>query len=150
MISERTRLSGPAVELVSVISARMGPKFEPFIPLYLPTVLKLCTRPSKIYLSRGTSCLKLLATHCRMPAIINQLKLVMADKSQTLRIAVSDALYEFLSTSLRDGAPRPGKWIDDVEQMIKVFARDASPEARQLARKAYASYTQLWPERISE
>src|SRR5260221_14713219 len=110
MVSERTLLSGPAVELVSVIGARLGPKFEPFVPLYLPAVLKLCTKPSKIYLSRGTSCLKMLATHCRVPAIISQLKLVMMEKSQTLRIAASDALNEFLGTSSRDGAPRPGKW----------------------------------------
>ncbi|KAF8332746.1 uncharacterized protein EI90DRAFT_3122481 [Cantharellus anzutake] len=149
IISDRTRLSGPAVELVSVVGARLGPRFEPLIPLYLPTVLKLCTKPSKIYISRGTSCLKLLATHCRMPAIISQLRLVVVDKSQTLRIAVADALYDFLSTSSRDGAPRPGKWIDDVELMIKTFARDASPEARQFARRACASYIQLWPERMA-
>jgi hypothetical protein len=150
MASERTRLSGPAVELVSVIGARMGVKFEPLIPLYIPAVLKLCTRSSKIYLSRAQACLKLFASHCRVPALVSLLKDAVTDKSQTLRISATDALYDLLSTSVRDGLPRTGKWVEDVEYIIRTTARDATPETRKLSRKVFNSYTQLWPERVNE
>jgi CLASP N terminal len=150
MASERTRLSGPAVELVSVIGARMGIKFEPLIPLYVPTILKLCTRSSKIYVSRAQACLKLFASHCRVPVLVSLFKEAVTDKSQTLRISATDALHDFLSTSLRDGLPRMGKWVEDIEWIIKATARDATPETRKLSRRVFATYAQLWPERVNE
>src|ERR1700733_40489 len=136
MLSDRSRLSGPAVELLTVIGARMGIKFEPLIPLYIPTVLKLCTRSGKIYVNRAQNCLKLFAAYCRVPPLVTLLKESITDKSVTLRFAATDALHDLLSTSVRDGLPRRGRWVEDVEIMIKITARDASPETRKMSRRA--------------
>lgn len=150
MLSDRSRLSGTAVELLTVIGARLGAKFEPLIPLYIPAVLKLCTRSGKIYVNRAQNCLKLFAAYCRVPSLVTLLKESIDDKSVTLRFAVTDALHDLLSTSVRDGLPRKGKWVEDVEIIIKTAATDASPETRKMCRRAYVSYAQLWPERVNE
>lgn len=151
MLSDRSRLSGTAVELLTVIGARMGAKFEPLIQLYIPAVLKLCTRSGKIYVSRATNCLKLFAAYCRVPTLVNLLKESMTDKSLTLRFAITDALHDLLSTSVRDGLPkRTAKLMEDVEAVIKLSARDSNPETRKMSRRVFMSYSQLFPERVAE
>lgn len=138
------------MELLTVIGARLGAKFEPLIPLYLPAVLKLCTRSGKIYVNRAQNCLKLFAAYCRVPPLVILLRESITDKSVTLRFAAIDALHDLLSTSVRDGLPRKGKWVEDVEIIIKATATDSSPETRKMSRRAYVSYAQLWPERVNE
>lgn len=151
MLSDRSRLSGTAVEFITVIGARLGPKFEPLVPLYIPAILKLCTRSGKIYVNRATNCLKLFSAYCRIPTLISLLKESITDKSLTLRFAVTDALHDFLSTSARDGLPKKTtKLMEDVETIIKVSSRDSNPETRKMSRRAFASYSQLFPERVSE
>lgn len=150
MLSDRSRLSGTATELLTVIGARLGAKFEPLIPLYIPSVLKLCTRSGKIYINRAQNCLKLFAAFCRVPPFVALLKDSITDKSVTLRFAATDALHDLLSTSVRDGLPRRGKWVEDVETMIKTTATDSSPETRKMSRRVFVSYAQLWPERVNE
>lgn len=147
---ERGRLSGPAITVVNDIGLRMGLKFEPLIPLYIPSVLRLCTRTSKIYISRATECLKTISSCCRMPSLVSLYKEAVQDKSQGLRIAATEALHVLLSTSVRDGLPKKGKWVEDVEQIVKITARDAVPETRKLSRKAFLAYCELWPERVNE
>ena len=129
----------------------MGVKFEALIPLYIPAILKLCSRTSKIYLSRAQNCLKLISACCRVPALVVLLKDALTEKTISVRFASMDALHDLLSTGTRDGFPKKGgKWVDDVEWMIKTSARDSNPETRKMARRALASYSQLWPDRVSQ
>ncbi|KAF8322200.1 hypothetical protein DL93DRAFT_2205473 [Clavulina sp. PMI_390] len=150
MLSDRSKLSGMAIEFLTTVGVRMAAKFEPLVHLYIPAVLKLCARSGKIYVSRATNCLKIFAACCRVPPLVTLMKEYVTDKSQTLRFAVVDALHELLSTSIRDGLPRRGRWVEDVEFIIKATATDANPETRKMSRKAFASYAELWPDRVSE
>ncbi|OAX41726.1 hypothetical protein K503DRAFT_456793, partial [Rhizopogon vinicolor AM-OR11-026] len=52
MLSERSRLSGSAIECVTAQSVCLGPLFEPLIPLFMPTLLGICARSNKVFTRR--------------------------------------------------------------------------------------------------
>jgi hypothetical protein len=129
----------------------MGFKFEPLISLFIPAVIKITSRPSKVYLSRAQNCLKLFAAYCRSPLLVILLKDALTEKSVSARLVAIDALHDLLSTAVVDGLPKKTmKMVEDVEWIIKTSARDPNPEIRKMARRSFASYTRLWSERLAE
>lgn len=158
MLTERTRLSASALELVSAIAPRLGSRFESLVAIFFPSVLRVLTRPNKVFVSRAQACLNLIVEHCHLPSLIPHLREAAKDKSVTLRLGVIEATLQLVNTwnrgvlDVREGAStlttRHRGNVEDIETIIKETARDANPGVRQISRQIFDKYAEVWPERL--
>ncbi|KAG9035357.1 hypothetical protein FRB95_011508 [Tulasnella sp. JGI-2019a] len=158
MLTERTRLSASALELVSAMAPRLGARFEALVAILIPSLLKVLTRPNKVFVSRAQACLNLIVEHCHLPSLIPHLREAAKDKSITLRLGVTEATLQLVNTwdrgllDVREGAStltaRHKGNVEDIETIIKETARDANPGVRQISRQVFDKYAEVWPERL--
>ncbi|KAG9050710.1 hypothetical protein FS837_003048 [Tulasnella sp. UAMH 9824] len=158
MISERGRLSGVAVDFVSSFAPRLGSRFEPLVLFIIPALVKLLMRPNKVFVNRAQACLLLIIEHCHLPSIVPLLREAVKDKAQTLRLAAIEATLHILEhfdkslLEVKEGSSsiqiRHRGNVEDIESIIKDTARDANPTVRQVSRKVFEKYTEIWPERV--
>jgi len=158
MLSERTRLSGVAIDLLSSLAPRLASRFEPLVPLIIPVILKVCARTNKVFVTRGRTLLLLIIEHCHLPTILPFLRTATQDKSQSLRLAAAEAtskllaLWERRLLDVREGASaltvRHRGNVEDIEAMVKEMARDPNPSIRQLNRTIFEQYAEMFPERV--
>ncbi|KIO32207.1 hypothetical protein M407DRAFT_215040 [Tulasnella calospora MUT 4182] len=157
MISERGRLSGVAIDLVSSFAPRLGPRFEPLVSIIIPALVKVLIRPNKIFVNRAQACLLLIIEHCHLPSIVPHLREAVKDKSQALRLAAIEATLQVLEQfdksllEVREGSAlikRHRGNVEDIESIVKDTARDANPTVRQVSRKVFEKYSEIWPERV--
>jgi hypothetical protein len=151
MSSERTRLSGTAVDLVGSIT-RLGPAFAPLVPLYVPTIIRLLGKANKVYVARAQNALTAIARNTRLASVIPQLASFSEDKSNTIRGGCVECLYLLLCGG-DNGAPLADKhalerWLSELEKMIRKGATDREVRVRELCKKIWECYRKLWPERI--
>lgn len=158
MLSERGRLSGVAIDFVSSFAPRLGARFEPLVHIIIPALVKLLMRPNKVFVNRGQACLLLIIEHCHLPSIVPHLREAVKDKAQTLRLAAIEATLHVLEhfdkslLEVREGMSsiqtRHRGNVEDIESIIKDTARDANPTVRQVSRKVFEKYTEIWEERV--
>ncbi|KAG8900680.1 hypothetical protein FRB99_005817 [Tulasnella sp. 403] len=158
MASERTRLSTTALEFVSTVAPLLAVRFEPLVPLFVPAVLKLLTRPNKVFITRAQAALSKIIENCHLPTIVPYLRDAVKDKSQSLRLGATEAtllVIEQFDRSLLDVreaataiTTRLRGNVEDIEAIIKDTARDANPNVRQTSRKVFEKYREIWPERV--
>lgn len=147
MSSERTRLSGTAIDLLLCMAFKLGSHFEPLLHAFIPTVLKLCTRTNKIYISRARALLDAITINTSLTCLIPYLEHSCHDKSTSLRAVGIDFIFHSLN---RYNPPDLEKYVVNVEGAIKATGRDKDAEVRNISRKVFDSYKLLWPERVDE
>lgn len=145
LLSERTKLSGTAGDLLNSIAPRLGEKFEPLIPVFVPTLLLICARTNKVAVKRAERSLHFIIKHCKSASIVGYLRQAMGDKGQGLRVVASAALVAVLENGERE---RLGRKASEVEGCIRSGATDRDPEVRQNTKRLFELYVQLWPERV--
>ncbi|KAJ7901679.1 hypothetical protein B0H14DRAFT_2668046 [Mycena olivaceomarginata] len=91
MNSERGRLSGIAIDLVAMVASCLGVAFEPLLSHFLPVLLALSGRTSKVTVSRARTCILTIIDATHLPSILSYLLHDVADKSVSLRLAVQTA-----------------------------------------------------------
>ncbi|GBE80961.1 clasp N terminal-domain-containing protein [Sparassis latifolia] len=147
--SERTRLSGIAVDLIGTVAEVLKGSFEPLLPLFLPTLLTLCTRTNKVFVSRARVCITAIIEQTHSVSILSYLTESVKDKSISLRQTAAESvlicLRSFQPTVL-DKEPR----IVQLESIIKVTATDASADVRKISRKIFDAYKVLFPRRVDQ
>jgi len=146
MLSERGRLLAAAVDLVSTLASALGKRFDPLVPIFVPAILKLCQRPNKVVLTRAQGCLSTVIKQTRLSSILPFLHENIKDKSATLRIVSSEAIYLCITTIETD---KLANRVSDIESAIKIAGRDANPEVRRQARAILTDYGEKFPDRIS-
>ncbi|KAF9901030.1 hypothetical protein EC991_006591 [Linnemannia zychae] len=146
LLTERTRLSGAACELVEKLATSMGRDFGVHFPdIFTPALLKVCARTNKVMVSRAVKalqsminagCLSTLPKACQAFATINK----------TLRIAciglIASCIAQFSSQELE-------AYLGSFEPVLKEGVSDAAPEVRDTSRKSFKVYAQKFPERSS-
>lgn len=147
MNSERTRLSGTAVDLVSALAVGLGSSFEPLVSLFVPTLLGLCGRTNKVFTSRAKSCILTIIEHTQLPSILHYLVDMAAQKSALHRLAAAEAVLACLN-SLNPPDLEKETRARLVEDFIRVTARDASPDVRKASKRIFAAYKTLMPARV--
>ena len=148
IISERSRLSGAAIDLVSLSAAELGDHFDPLLPVFIPTVLLLCTRTNKVFLNRGRACLHTIISSTQSPAVLPLLVHNVKDKSVALRQTVAEAAVTFLN-SVNPLVLEKEARARDVETLIRVTATDANADIRRLGRQLFEAYKLLLPQRVA-
>ncbi|KAF8678378.1 CLASP N terminal [Rhizoctonia solani] len=147
MNSERTRLANIAVDLFTVILPPLGSKFEPFIGVFVPPLIKLLGRTNKVFVSRATTGLHAIISHCPHPRILVELRVMVNDKSAPLRVLVAGAVLLCL-TSWDWSIPTFAAKAGDVEIVIRTFGTDSNVDVRKITRQIFDQYRQEFPDRV--
>ncbi|KAJ1034997.1 hypothetical protein NDA18_000602 [Ustilago nuda] len=145
LLSERTKLSGTAADLLNSIAPRLGEKFEPLVAVFVPTLLLICARTNKVAVKRAEKTLHFVVKHCRPTSVIAYLKEAIKDKGQGLRAVAARTLVLALEVTEKEKLARR---VGDVEACVKSAATDSNPEVRKLAKRLFELYLEIWPERV--
>lgn len=145
LLSERTKLSGTAGDLLNSIAPRLAERFEPLVPVFVPTLLLICARTNKVAVKRAEKTLYFVVKHCRPPSVVPYLKEAVKDKGQGLRAVAAGTLVLVLEFTDKD---RLARRVADIEASIKSGATDSNPEVRQTTKRLFELYVAVWPERV--
>ncbi|KAI0358606.1 hypothetical protein OH77DRAFT_1502451, partial [Trametes cingulata] len=145
--SERTRLSGTATDFIATAVGALGRAFEPLVPHYLPTLLTLCTRANKVFVTRAKECIHAVIEHTQSPSILHYLAESVKDKSVSLRLASAEAVMLCLNSFNPPDLEKEQR-AKEVEAIIRVSAVDANADVRKVARKVFDAYKILLPGRV--
>jgi hypothetical protein len=149
MSSERTRLSGAAVELVSVLASTLGASFDALLPAFLPTLLVLCGRPNKVFIARARTCILTIIEMTLLPSILPYLVQSLREKSVSLRLTALEGVLACLNCFNPPDLEKESR-AQDIENAIRVTARDANAEVRKVSRKVFEAYQMLLPNRVDK
>lgn len=159
--TERTRLSGTALDLLGS-TARLGSHWDSAIPFYIPTIIKLLGRASRIYVTRASIALNTLIRGTKSASFVPLLLDGLNDKSVSMRVGCADAILCCLGGSPerdrdqlelikepalnRDGL---NKRVVDIENAIKIGGRDRDPKVRAICKRIWDLYQRQWPVRAA-
>ncbi|KAF9579708.1 hypothetical protein BGW38_003924 [Lunasporangiospora selenospora] len=146
LLTERTRLSGAACEMVEKLATSMGRDFGPnFGDLFIAPLLKVCARTNKVMVTRASKALHSTVNAGSLTALPKACA-VFATPNKPLRIAVVDivasCIAQFSSQELEP-------FLASFEPVLKEGVSDAAPEVRDSSRKSFKIYAQKFPERSS-
>lgn len=145
--SERTRLSGPAVEAVTAMATGCGTNFDSLLPLYFPAILNLCIRTNKVALNRARACILAIIEYTQLPAILSYFSPCFKDKSSSLRLVAAEGVLACLNSFNPPDLERGGRPAE-IENIIRLAARDATADVRKIGKKIYEAYKEILPARV--
>ncbi|KAI0079410.1 hypothetical protein K474DRAFT_1770317 [Panus rudis PR-1116 ss-1] len=145
--TERTRLSAAAIELFKASAEALGQTFSGLLPLFLPTLLSLCSRPNKVFITRAKGCIMHIIEYTQAPVILSYLVDLAKDKSNSLRLSVAECALACLNTFNPPDLEKEAR-AREVETLIRTTATDATAEVRKVSRKLFEAYKILLPHRV--
>ncbi|KZP34547.1 hypothetical protein FIBSPDRAFT_942658 [Athelia psychrophila] len=149
MCSERSRLSGAAIDMLHTLACGLGSDAEPLIPIFLPTLVTLCTRTSKVFVTRARTCILAFIENTQLPTILPYLALAAKDKSVTLRVVAVESVLSCLNCFNPPDMEKESR-ATMIEGIIKLTAKDANADVRRLSRKVFEAYKALMPTRLEK
>lgn len=147
MSSDRTRLSGPAIELISTVATGIGANFEPLLPLYLPILLTLCSRTNKVMVARARTCIFSIIEGTQLPSILPYFTHFIKEKSTSSRLVIAEGAWMCLNCFNPPDLEKDSR-AQDIEAIIRATARDRSSDIRKVSKKLFESYKVLLPSRV--
>lgn len=147
MTSERTRLSGVAIELISVVASGLGRTFEPLLSLFFPTLLMLCSRTNKIILNRARTVILTIIETTQLPSILPQLLICLKDKSASLRLTVAEATLTCMNCFNPPDLEKDAR-AKEIETIIRAVATDANADVRKVGIRVFEAYKIVLPGRV--
>ncbi|CAB4477302.1 uncharacterized protein OCT59_016360 [Rhizophagus irregularis] len=137
ILTERTKLSGTATELIEEMAKALGLKFDALSEIFVPSIIKLCTRTKKTSLIRAQKCMNTIIRICHLPNLIPKFKEALQHQSKSLR----NCAAEWVRMSLE--ANEVGDlnyYISDIEWAIRQCASDSSSEVRNISKQIFEIY----------
>lgn len=145
--SERSRLSGAAVELVTALATGLGSSFEPLVSQFVPTLLALCGRTNKVFTSRARACILAIVQHTHLPSLIPYLAELANHKSVFPRLTAAEGILACLNCFNPPDLEKETR-ARIVEDFIKLTARDANADVRKASKEVFKAYKILMPARV--
>lgn len=146
--SERTRLSGAALDVLSTLAEGLGTDFYPFLSLFLPSILLLCGRPNKTTISRAKGCVLAIIETTQLPGILHYLAQFSRDKSPTIRLVSAEGTLSCLKCFNPPDIEQENLSFC-IEALIRTFVRDANADIRKVGKEIFWNYKVLLPNRIA-
>ncbi|KAL1747004.1 clasp N terminal-domain-containing protein [Schizophyllum fasciatum] len=148
IISERTRLSGTAVDFVGAIATSLERNFESLVPVFIPALLTLCSRTNKVFGARAKACLAVIIEMTQLASLLPYFVQAGKDKSALLRHAAAEAGLACLNSCNPQDLEKEAR-IRDIESMVRLTAKDANADVRKVGKKIFQAYQALMPDRIA-
>ena len=145
--SERSRLSATAVECISVLATGLGPSFEPLVPLFVPTLLSVCSRPNKVFISRARTTLQTIIDQTQLISLLPYFTRALREKSATLRLIAIESLLACVQCFNPPDLERDAR-AREIEGAIRLTATDANADVRKVSRHVFDAYKILLPARV--
>lgn len=149
MITERTRLSASAVDLISVLATGLGKSFKPLLQIFLPTLLSLCGRTNKVIVTRAKACIMVIIETTQLSAILSYFVQYIEDKSTSIRLAAAEGTLACVNCFNPPDLEKEAR-ASEVETVIRAAAKDAQADIRIVGRKLFEAYRVLLPTRIDK
>lgn len=146
--SERSRLSGAAVELVTALATGLGSSFEPLASQFVPTLLVLCGRTNKVFTSRARACILAIIQHTQLPSLLPYLADLANHKSVFPRLTAAEGILACLNCFNPPDLEKETR-ARIVEDFIKSTARDANADVRKASKEVFRAYKTLMPARVA-
>lgn len=147
--SERSRLSGAAVELVTVLATGLGSSFDPLVSYLVPTLLALCGRSNKVFTTRAKACILTVVQHTRLPSLLPYLAELANHKSVSPRLTAAEGILACLNCLNPPDLERETR-ARIVEDFIRLTARDANADVRKASKEIFKAYKLLMPTRVDK
>jgi hypothetical protein len=145
--SERSRLSATAVECIAALASGLGPSFDSLVPLFIPTLLSLCSRPNKVFISRAKATIQTIIGQTQLISLLPYFVGALRDKSVTLRLIAIESLLACVQCFNPPDLEKDAR-ARDVENAIRLTATDASADVRRISRQVFDAYKILLPARV--
>jgi hypothetical protein len=145
--SERSRLSYTAVECIGVLATGLGPSFEPLVPLFVPTLLSVCSRPNKVFISRAKTTIQTIIDQTQLISLLPYFTRALRDKSVTLRLIAIESLLACVQCFNPPDLEKDAR-AREIEGAIRLTATDASADVRKVSRHVFDAYKILLPTRV--
>ncbi|KAH7913878.1 clasp N terminal-domain-containing protein [Hygrophoropsis aurantiaca] len=146
--SERSRLSGPAIELVDALATGLGSSFEPLLHVFVPTLLNLFSRTNKVFTTRAKACMLVVIEHTQLPGILPYLVDALSrSKSPSPRLTATECVLACLNCFNPPDLEKDSR-ARLIEDVIRATARDASADVRKASKRVFEAYKALMPSRV--
>ncbi|CAJ0753706.1 11897_t:CDS:2 [Entrophospora sp. SA101] len=136
ILTERTKLSGTATELVEEISKSLGPNFDSLAKLFVPNILKLCNRTNKLFGTRAYKCSETIIKVSKLSSLIPKFREAMQSQSKLLKTNVA----KLTLTILEEDVTGLENHIVDLEWIIHLGVIDSTLEVRTASKKSFEVY----------
>ncbi|KAF9948401.1 hypothetical protein BGZ72_009699 [Mortierella alpina] len=144
LLTERTRLTGAACEMVEKLATAMGRDFGThFADLFTGALLKVCARTNKVMVSRAVKALNAII-NAGCLALLPKACQAFSTNNKTLRIACIGLISSCITLY---GSQELEPYLASFEPVLKEGVSDAAPEVRDSSRKSFKNYAQKFPER---
>ncbi|KAJ3488656.1 hypothetical protein NLI96_g2684 [Meripilus lineatus] len=148
-LSERSRVSAAAIDLLKVAAEGLGKSYVPLIPLIFPTLLSLCGRPNKLFQTRAREGVTSIIESTQAPSILTHLAVHVSDKNVLIRLSAAEATLVCLNSFNPPDLEKEAR-SREIESLIKVTSTDPSAEIRKVGKKIFDAYSILLPHRVEK
>ncbi len=145
--SERSRLSATAVECIGILATGLGPSFDPLVPLFVPALLSICSRPNKVFISRAKTTIQTIIDQTQLISLLPYFVRALRDKSVTLRLIAIESLLACVQCFNPPDLERDAR-AKEIEDAIRLTATDANADVRKVSRHVFDAYKILLPGRV--
>ncbi|KAK0461420.1 clasp N terminal-domain-containing protein [Desarmillaria tabescens] len=145
--SERTRLSGVAIDCITELATGLGTSFEPLLPVFFPALLSLCARTNKVFVTRARACILVIIESTQLPSILPYFAHSIKDKSMSLRLAAAEGVLTYMNCLNPPDLEKEVR-AREIENLIKATTRDANADVRKTGRKVFDAFKVLLPDRV--
>lgn len=148
MNSERTRLSGAAIDVVNALTLGLSTSFESLMSLFLPALILLCGRANKVVVARAKACILTIIGTTQLPGILLHLSHFVKDKTSTIRLLVAEGTLQCLKCFNPPDLEKE-VYAREVENIIRNAARDANADVRRVGKEIFENYKVLLPHKVN-
>lgn len=152
--SERSRLSGTALELVQAIASATKEQGTRIMDLFLPQLFKLSQRANKVFVQRSHACLNFIwklypSGTCARWIHTHHLKELLSHANKNVRVASAQCILRTLEASRAD-AGLISQWSETILESLRLALHDPAPEVRSQAMQAFPIFQDLFQDQAHE
>ena len=148
MLSDKGKLSGTTIDLLTSFAPRLNIHFAPLVTLYLDPLIKLLGRPNKVFIRRAEHCLGEIISNCHIVSIIYELKKGLESDAPTGRRGCAAAMVKAVQQwPLEVWGEKGVRWLEDG---IRRMGGDKDAEVRATGKVVWGLFAEQWPERVDE
>ncbi|KAF5326478.1 hypothetical protein D9611_000210 [Ephemerocybe angulata] len=149
MLSERTRLSSAALDLVDTVASACEADFEALLPQFMPTLMILTGRTNKVVINRTKACILNIIDHTHSASLLPHFLNHLQEKSASMRLISAQCALAYLKCCNPPDIERESR-AAEVESIIRKTAKDANADVRKVSREIFGAYRILLPARVDK
>lgn len=131
--------------LVQELSKCMGPSFEQIAELFVPAILKNCSRANNVFVSTASDTLKITILSAGIPGILPMLNDSLRHPNKTLRQCSIASILNILQIN---SPPRLESFVEVIESAVKEGVVDRDEKVRNFSKEVFEVYKQMFPDRF--